>query len=442
MQAVILAGGRGKRLGKISKIIPKALIKIGDKSILEHQILLLKRYGIKRIWILSGYLSHKIKEYIQDGKKWGVSIHHLQEDNPLGTAGALKNLEGKVREDFLVLSGDLICDFDIKNFIGFHKRHRTSLASIIVHSNNHPFDSDLVEIDEDSKVTHFFLRKNKTQPRTLQFRNLANASIYILKPEIFKYIKGGKKSDIEKDLFPLVLKRGGQLYAYKTAEYIKDVGTITRLKIISKDFLSKKVAKFNRRYRRKAIFMDRDGVINYEVDKLTSATDFKMFPFATHAIKKINSSDYLAIIITNQPMVAKGLLKDKDLDRIHKQLEAILGLSGAKLDAIYYCPHHPERGFSGEIPQLKIKCNCRKPKIGLIKRAVKEFNIDLSHSFFIGDSTVDVKTAQNAGIRFIGVKTGYGLKDSKYKLVNDFPLTKNLLEGVKFIIKNKVMLPY
>jgi histidinol-phosphate phosphatase family protein len=200
-------------------------------------------------------------------------------------------------------------------------------------------------------------------------------------------------------------------------------------KVLSKQFWTQ-----NNNLLRKAVFLDRDGVINEEVDQLSKLEDFRMYSFAARALKKINKAGYLAILITNQPMIAKGFMTERDLEDIHKRLETELDRGGAKIDAIYYCPHHPEKGFRGEVPELKIKCHCRKPNIGLIKKAQKDFNLDLSKSFFIGDSSVEAKTAENAGIKFVGVKTGYACQDGKYPINQKFPLFENLLEAVNHLV--------
>lgn len=428
MQAVIVAGGRGERLSRFVKDTPKALIKIGSKPVIEHQILLLRKYGIKEIWLLLGYLGNQIREYLQDGKRWNVNIHYCQEKKPLGTAGCLKQLENEIKQDFLFLSGDIMLDFDIQRFITWYQQKKEKIASIIVHPNDHPFDSDLVEVDKNEELSSLLIRPHV--PGML-FRNLSIASVFAFSPDIFKYIPLAKKCDFEKDILPLILKRQKKIYAYNTPEYLKDIGTPERLIKVRQDYLSGKIKRANLKNKRKAVFLDRDGLINKEVDQLSRIEDFKIYNFAAEAIKKINISDYLTIVITNQPMIAKGFMSDAELNEIHKKLETELGLKGAKLDGIYYCSHHPEKGFVGERPELKIKCNCRKPNIGLIRKAVHDFNLDLNKSFFIGDSSIDAKTAENAKIRFIGVKTGYGCQDDRYQINQKFPLYKNLLEAVK-----------
>jgi len=430
MIAVILAGGKGTRLSPLIKNIPKPLVKIGAKPLIEHQILLLRKYGIKNIWLLLGYKAEQIKEYFGNGKKWGVELYYHQEEQMLGTAGALKFLENKIKEDFLVFSGDIMLNINLKRFINFHKRKRSDIT-FAVHPSDHPLDSDLVEVDKDGRIIALLKRPH---PPERIFHNLSIASIYIFSPKIFKFIPKKGKTDIEKDILPKLLKSNLKIYAYKTPEYIKDIGTPSRLAKVRLDYKSGKIEKINLKNKQRAVFLDRDGVINEEVDQLSNVKKLKIYNFSAKAIKKFNELGYLVIIITNQPMIAKGFMTEKDLDEIHKKLETELGKEGAKIDAIYYCPHHPEKGFPGEVKELKIKCNCRKPKIGLFLKAKKDFNIDLKKSFCIGDQTMDILAGKRAGCKTILVKTGYGGDDGKFDVKSDF-IVKNLLQTHMLILR-------
>ncbi|OGD86273.1 hypothetical protein A2164_03820, partial [Candidatus Curtissbacteria bacterium RBG_13_35_7] len=344
MDAVILTGGKGLRLGKVSKKTPKVLIKIDKKPILEHQINFLEKNNIKNIWILSGHLGQKIDYFLNKIKNRKININHLIEDSPLGTAGAIKTLEGKITTDFLVISGDVMFDIDLESFINFHNNKKDSIATLCVHPNDHPFDSDLIDIDTDGKVKKLLIRKGKTQPKNRVFRNLANASIYTFNPKIFKYIQKNRKCDLEKNIFPKILESKQNIYAYNTAEYIKDMGTPKRLKIVREDYQSGKIARQNKKNKQKAIFLDRDGTLNMQdgIDDVRF-NDFKLFPFTIDAIKKINQSNYLVIVITNQPAIAKGFISEEEIELIHKKLETELGGKGVIINGIYYCPHHPER---------------------------------------------------------------------------------------------------
>jgi len=431
MKAIILAGGLGTRLKEKTKNTPKPMLLVGGKPLLASQIELLKRYGIKDITILTHWLPEVIERYFGNGQNFGVKISYFREKKPLGTAGGLKEIEKGLKNDFLLLSGDVVMDLDLKMLVNFHKKKK-GVGTLVLHPNDHPYDSDLIEIDANQRVTVFHLRPH---PDNAYFHNLGNAGLYVFSPRILKYLKKGEKADWTKDIFPKIVKKEA-LYGYLTAEYLKDMGTLERLKETDKDSHSGKIQRLNRRYLRKAIFLDRDGTINKTDRDVYRPEEFKLFPNAAEAVKKINESEFLAIVITNQPGVAKGFCQISDIDEVHKKMETDLGKEGAKLDGIYFCPHHPEKGFKGENPEYKIECSCRKPKIGMIKKAEKDFNIDLKHSYFIGDSSrFDISCGRNAGTTTIGIKTGRGCRDGETK--PDF-MKKDILAAVNFIInRNK-----
>lgn len=430
MNLVIIAGGKGTRLG--IKDMSKPMVEVGGKPLLEHHINLAKQYAIKNIYMLSGYLSEVIVDYFGDGIKFGVKITHIIEKSPLGTAGAVKQLESRLDESFMVFYGDVFLDIDLKSFMDFDRKAH-SIASIIVHPNDHPYDSDLVDVNDENIVTAFY---SKPHDENQYHRNLVNAAVYILRPDIFEYIPQDKPSDFGKDIFPLVLQSNKVIRAYKTAEYITDIGTIERLKRVRRDITSGKVKRFSKQYKRPAIFIDRDGTIVRDVDLLHRVEDLELFPFSTLAIKKINSSDYLSFLITNQPIVARNLCDISMVAQIHNKLETILGREGAYLNDIYFCPHHPDKGYIEENPDLKVDCDCRKPKTGMISEAVKEYNVDIESSWFIGDTTTDIQTGINAGLKTILLRSGKGGRDEKYQCQPDFFLD-DLSSAVDFILTNK-----
>lgn len=429
MKVVILAGGKGTRMGPFTQNVPKPMIHVANKPILEHQIELAKRYNLNEIIILSEYKGEVIKKYFGNGKKWGVNIRHHRESVPLGTAGAVRAIENWIDNDFFVFYGDVMMDIDLDSLLSAHL-NRKPIATLVVHPNDHPYDSDLVEINNDNKITAFH---NKPHENGRFFRNLVNAALYVLSPKILRYIKKDIYSDFAKDVFTKVVASGESIYAYNTSEYIKDIGTVERLKEVYRDVISGKVVKLNKKNKRKAVFMDRDGVLNFEVDPLRTANELKILQGVSDAIRKINKSDYLSVVITNQPVIAKGFTAEEDLNDIHAKLETILGHEQAYLDKIYYCPHHPEKGFEGERQEYKIECNCRKPKIGMIQKAVNELNVEIEDSFLIGDTTTDIMTGINAGLKTILVRTGYAGDNGKFQCEPDFYF-ENLKEAVDFII--------
>lgn len=419
MQLVIIAGGKGTRLGL--KDIPKPMVKIGDKPLLEHQIDLAKRYGVDEVFILSGHLANVIEEYFGDGSKFGVKIHHVIEPYPLGTAGSLKLLEGKLNDRFLVFYGDVVMDFDIASFVEFDKQY-DSIGTTIIHPNDHPYDSDLLEINKNNKVT-------KVLPKPHQdgeyYQNLVNAAVYIFSPKIFEYIEEGVSHDFGKHILSRVVDAGETLIGYKTPEYIKDMGTADRFEAVKNDFLTGKVARLNKQNKRPCIFLDRDGVINKDMDSKPLCKDFELLDGVAEAIKSINKSDYLSVVVTNQPMIAKGFVTFEEVENTHKKMETLLGEQHAYLNGIYYCPHHPEKGFDGEIKELKIDCECRKPKAGMLFKATKDLNIDLENSWMIGDSQRDIDAGKNVNCRTISIKKDLGA---------DY-IAQDLKDAVNYILK-------
>ena len=435
MQAIIVAGGYGSRMGELYKDVPKSMLLINKKPLLEHQILQLRKFGIIDITILLHFQAKKIKEYFKTGINWGVNLKYCLERTPLGTAGALKHAKPLLeKEDFLVIYGDKMFNLNLTKLAECHKK-KGGIATIVVHPTTHLKDSDLFELDEENRIIEVH-----SKPHDRDYHNIANASIYVLSPKVLEYIQKGVKLDFAHDVLPMLAsmnryfpKEKEQTFAYPTHEYIKDIGTPERYAEIQKDFDEGKA-----KTKKKAIFLDRDGTLTKSIDADGEAS-IELFDFSAEAVKKINQSEYLAVLTTNQPNIAKGLKTEQELEKEFCKLENMLGKKGAYLDKIYYCPHHPEKGFKGEIEKYKIECNCRKPKSGMLEKAAKELNIDLSESYVVGDMTADILAGKNAfecrGVKeTICVKTGWGCYDYKWNVAPDM-MFENLLDAVDYIIK-------
>lgn len=429
MEAVILAGGMGTRLGDYTKEIPKPLVKIHEKAVLQYQIENLARYGITEIILIIGHLGYKIKEYFGDGRQLGVNIRYFEEEFPLGTAGSFYYLKNLLSDHFLVIFGDIIFDIDFNRFLNFHLEKKAT-GTLAVHPNNHPYDSDLLIVD-DQNIVREILKKNVN--RKFFYHNCVNSGLYIFRRDILNNVEENKKQDLEKNIIAKLIPEG-KIYAYKTTEYIKDMGTPERFNLVQEHVRKGIVPKKNLSNKQKVIFLDRDGTINKYVGLLSKPEQLEIDEEVYEAIKMVNNSEYLSIVITNQPVVARNLCSIEELENIHRKLETDLGKKGVYIDEIYYCPHHPDKGYPEENKEFKIDCNCRKPNIGLIERAVNRYNIDLSQSYLIGDSTIDIQTGQNANLKKILLSTGQGGKDNKYNVIPDF-YANNLLEAVRIIIK-------
>ena len=395
MKVVIIAGGQGTRIASVNSEIPKAMIPINGKPIIEYQVELAKRYGFNDFLFIIGYLGDQIESYFQDGSQWGVHISYFRETTPLGTAGALGLLRDQLTEDFFVFYGDTVMDFDMLHMLNYHRANQAD-ATLFLHPNDHPYDSDIVDIDAQGKVRGFH---HKPHPEGFIAHNMVNAALFIFSPKILTAIEPGVKCHIEKHILPRCIASGMNLYGYVSAEYIKDMGTPDRYYAVCDDVVSGKVARLNRAYARPAIFLDRDGVINYEVDLLHRVEQMQLIPGAADAIRRINQMGYLAIVVTNQPVIARNLCSFDELEQIHMQMETLLGHEHAYVNAIYYCPHHPDAGYPEERKEYKITCNCRKPAPGMLLQAAKDWNIDLENSYMIGDSLRDVEAGNNAGVK-------------------------------------------
>ena len=394
MKTVIMAGGKGTRIASVASDIPKPMIPVAGEPVLEHEIECLRGQGFTDLIITVSHLGHIITNYFGDGSKFGVHIEYFVEETPLGNAGALLRLKERLTEDFLLLNADAVFDIDFNRFVGFHRKHG-GLATLFTHPNNHPYDSGLIVADEAGRVTRWL---TKEDDRKGYYRNRVNAGLHVLSPKLLDQAFDTPKVDLDRQILK-PLAGTGEMYVYDSPEYVKDMGTPDRYATVCKDFEEGKVQARNLKNKQKAIFFDRDGTINEYVGFLRNIDDFRLIDGVSEAVKLINQSGYLAIVVTNQPVIARGEVAVHQLNEIHNKMETLLGADGAYVDAIYYCPHHPHKGYAGEIPELKIDCDCRKPKAGMLFQAAKDFNIDLSASWMVGDGENDLLCGRNGGCK-------------------------------------------
>lgn len=438
MHSAIVAGGLGTRaVGMTADRIPKALLPIGGVPIIVRQMRVLRREGITRLSVLAGHLGDQLHPVLApEAAALGLDLRIIVEPVPLGTGGCLTALE-RGPEETLIVYGDMLFDIALAPLWEFHRRYE-ALVTIVAHPNDHPRTSDLI-VENDGLVKAILAHG---QARGDDYRNLVPAGLYLVSPNFFTRLDSGAKADMVRDVLPALVAHGERITAYNTPEYLRDVGSTSRHSRAERDLAAGLVEELNRTHLRPAIFFDCDGVLNEEPGLHGAVTpdDVKVIPGAGAALRRARNSGRLTIGVTNRPQVAKGMVTFEGLARILGRLEALLAANGGVLDHIYFCPHHPEFGFPGEVLELKIPCECRKPGALLLQQAVAELPIDQGRSTLVGDSLRDIGAARRFGIWAYGVRTGHGCRDTEryHREIGPPPVPDlmfdNVLEAVEFDI--------
>lgn len=428
-QAVILAGGKGTRLAARLNGKPKPLVDIAGEPLLGRQIRALVAAGIDDIVILVNHAADQVESYIAS-LALTVNVTLIDDGFPRGTAGATLACLDRLQDRFVVVYGDTLFDLDLAHMLAAHAGAGAD-ATLLLHPNDHPADSDLVELDGEGWVTAFHAYPH---PAGAWLRNLVNAAFYVVERRAIAPWAGRMESgDFAKDLFPAMVREGARIKGHVSFEYIKDIGTPARLDKAERHLRSGLVARARRDQPQRAVFLDRDGTLNRLHGHLARAEDLELIDGAARAVRRLNEAEYRVVLVTNQPVLARGECDAAELARIHAKLETLLGQEGAWLDAIHFCPHHPHAGYPGEVPELKRECDCRKPATGMVDAAVAALNIDRARSWVIGDSTGDIALAARAGLRSVLVATGEGGADGKYP---DEPTLRaaDLAEAVELVL--------
>lgn len=430
---VIVAGGKGTRLAPVAGDMPKVLVPVGGKPVLQHQLELAAAAGIHEVTLLAGYLADEIEAFVGDGSRFGLSVRTFVEKEPMGNAGALLQSLDSLPDHFFVLYGDVMLAVNLQR-IARHHVEREADFTALVHPNDHPHDSDLLETDADGWVTVIHACPH---PPEQFFTNLVNAALYVVRREALRpWSAVPGKLDFIKDLMPGLLARGGRVLAYRSSEYIKDMGTPARLQRVEADWQAGRISLEHSGRSRPAVFLDRDGTLNVEKGFLCTANDFELLPGVGPALRSLRQAGFRLVVLTNQPVIARGEAAEADVAAIHRCLEWELGKEGAYLDWIYVCPHHPDRGFPGERAELKTPCECRKPGTGLFERACRDLHIDSAGSWMVGDQTRDIEMARRAGLRSILIRTGEAGCDGRFQSAPDH-VAADLAAAAGVILQHK-----
>jgi len=404
-QAVITLGGKGSRLKSITGNIPKPLWEINGTSTLERALRNISDQGIKNFVFLCGYRSDLFTlEARKLGNKYNVKIAVHTEPEPRGEVGALRQLKEKLDDIFVFINGDLIFMLDLKRMADRFFAYKADIM-IATHTTNHPEDSDCIREGSSGEIAFY-------KPKSLYIRHkgfyLGNAGIGICKRDIvcdiLNHQREGELSFFN-DVVVVASDKGKRVFSYNTSEYIKDMGTVERLRDVSIDIEGGVLERRCYTSTQSALFIDRDNTLNVckEGGYINSANEIQLLMENIERLKALRGKYDQCYIITNQPQVAMGLVNYDDMVQLTGIVIEKCVEQGLLIDGFYACIHHEDKGFKGEIKELKQRCFCRKPNPGLIYQAAFEKNIELKRSIFVGDSWRDEIAAKNANIEYIDV---------------------------------------
>ncbi len=381
MQVVLQSGGLGKRLYPLTKNKPKCFLNINGKSIFSFQYNNLKKYNLHKNLIIISNENHIefFKKFFRN-KKSKPKI--ISEKYGLGSGGSLKKNIKVLEKQFLLIYLDIFfSNINFKKFLSTYKNEN----KIFSHISSHRWDSDLIDVDQNNIIKK--IHKKNHNHNSLSRTSISG--IYLLNKSLLYNFKI-KKFDLTK----LIIKKfnKNKFYSYFSNENFRDFGTKERYSKLKKNFKQGK-NKFS-------VILDRDGTIISEKKFLSSENDIKFYSQFINFLSILKNKNVIIICITNQPGIAKGFIKEKKVNKIHNILnQKLFSKTGAAFDRFYYCPHHPEKGFKGEIKKLKIKCLCRKPNIKLFSKAISDFDLDKRSILNIGNSWIDMEAGIKSGIK-------------------------------------------
>jgi len=404
--AVILAGGKGTR--SANPTIPKLAQLVGGKSLLEWHLDLLAQSQVREVVIVSGHLGDQVAALAQKvselARYQGFNVNTVEEPDPQGTVTALRlgaNILSESVARILVMLGDVLVAMPVEQFLSNWELSGKGVA-VVAHPNNHPFDSDSVYIDSTGRAIAV-----PKGARTGRVPNSASAGLFaITKAAISRYLSA---RDFGSNLL-VQAAESNDLFVFTGSHYLKDTGTPDRLDATVKDFEGGVISRRGDIGLRRALFLDRDGVINAVQPEVYRAKDYQVLPGVASEIRKANELGIPVFVVTNQPGIAKGLMSPEEHFEIRSELDAQLGVEQAFVDEYYFCPHHPDSGFEGERIALKVECECRKPHAALAKLISLQHGIELSKSIMVGDTARDQGLAGNAGMGFIHVSSACDLE--------------------------------
>lgn len=406
-QAVIMAGGKGTRLASVTMgEFPKPMVPVTGKPLLEWQIEKLKENGITDIYFIIGHLGKKIQEYFGDGTRFGFHARYIEEKEPLGTAGVFYYLKDMIVGDsFYLIFGDVLFDIDLPRMEAFHRQHNAR-ATLFVHPNSHPYDSDLVELDNDGRVVRL---ESKDHERSIYYRNLVNAGLYLLDAAVCEMVGRPAKMDLENEVIVPMIEQGLPVFGYLSPEYIKDVGTPERIAAAEEDMNSGVIAAKSLKKKQKCVFVTLDCIWRRHKAFIHKRENIELNSYAVDALKVLNKSAWLVIVITKRTVTEKEMCGIIEVEDNYKMLETLLGEKGVYVNDIMF--------------EVTRQCE-------------EKYNIDFFQSWIAGDTITDIQTGKKEGLRTVLLKTGEAGSDDKFNVKADF-FADNLLSAAEYIMRTE-----
>ena len=379
LDLVILVGGKGTRIKQYLRGLPKPMVKFNNKHFLQYILNVFCKYHFRRIFLLTGYKNSIIFKKFHNRSFNFIKTICLKEKKIMGTGGALNNIKKKVN-DFILINGDTIFNINLLKLV--HSLKKNKFGSIALLNNSK---------QESFKLNNLVLKNNIVKYTTKG--NLMNGGIYYFKKKIFKYIPN-KNCSLENDILPELINKkkiNGKIFN----NFFIDIGT--------KDYFHKASKKLYYQFKRPAIFLDRDGVINYDYGYVHSLKKFKFKKKVIEGLKYLNEKKYYIFIITNQSGIGKKIFTEKQFINLHLFLKKYLQKKNIFVNDVKYSPYHP----NARINKYKKRSYFRKPGNLMIKSILKNWDVDLKNSFMIGDKYSDLLAAKKSKLKFYYSKNNF-----------------------------------
>jgi D,D-heptose 1,7-bisphosphate phosphatase len=387
---IILAGGLGSRLGSLTKKFPKPLIKINNNYFLDILIRQLAKYNFEKIYILAGYKGEQIYKKFNNKIYNFIKVKCFIEKKNLGTWGAINNYKKIFKNNFILTNADSLIKLNLHNFIKKKINKQSMMKMILVKNINYKSNKTLAGLN---------LSKNKViLSRRSQYMN---GGVYFINKKLLKISKYTKFKSLENQIIPKLLDLK-KIEGIKTSNFFLDIGTYKNLKFAKKNLFLE--------LENRAVFLDRDGVINYDKGYTFQWNKFKFKKNVLKGLKLLVKNNYLIFVVTNQAGIAKGYFTEEDFIKLHKKIKTYLASKDIYFNDVKYCPYHPD----GISKKYRKNTQFRKPGNLMIKEIQKEWNIDITRSIMIGDKFTDKTAAEKSGIYF------EFSKDNFYKQVKAF----------------------